>query len=178
MTSDPSRRRRMHPAGLRAAALPVALATGLAAFALARPAAAWPTMQAPLPVLPGMMNPRNAGRPLGHWAGMLPDPGCEAVQTELALFTGIQAEAGSYVLTETCLGSSGGLAPRTSRGHWQGLRDTTVYQLDVLSPGDPGQGMDGVRNFQLQSDGSLRELDAQLRASGPRPGWRVLSRLP
>ncbi len=146
----------------------------------ALPAAAAPFAPSgpPLPALPGMLNPRSAGRPIGRWTGMLPDPGCDAVQTLLTLSTGLQSEAGSYLLQETCLRSPGGLAPRTSQGTWRSLRNTTIFQLDVLSPGMPDQGTDAVRNFQLQSDGSLRELDAQLRSSGPRPGWRVLSRLP
>jgi len=57
----------------------------LALLALARAAQAG--VPPPLPERPGMLNPRNAGRPVGHWAGVLPDAECGAVQTELRLVT-------------------------------------------------------------------------------------------
>ena len=125
----------------------------------------------PLPAPPGMMNPRNAGRPVGHWAGTLPDAECGAVRTELRLATGLGGPDGSYLMSERCVNDPPGLPSRVSRGRWQSLRDTTVFQLLDASP-------DGVRNFALEPDGDLHELDAALREPRRSWAWRVLSRVP
>ena len=134
-------------------------------------AAAQGMVPPPLPVQPGMVNTGNAGRPVGHWAGMLPDARCGAVQTELRLATGLDEPDGLYLMSERCVGDPPGLASRVSRGRWQTLRASPVFQLLDTSP-------DGVRNFALQPDGTLHEVDAALRDPGPSWRWRVLSRLP
>ena len=142
----------------------------LALLAGAR-AAAQGVVPPPLPEWPGMVNPGNAGRLVGHWAGALADAECGAVQTELRLATGLDGPDGLYLLSERCVGDPPGLASRVSRGRWQTLRASPVFQLLDASP-------DGVRNFALQPDGNLHELDAALRDPGPSWRWRVLSRLP
>lgn len=125
----------------------------------------------PLPERPGMLNPRNAGRLIGHWEGVLPDRHCGAVRTELRLATGLDGPDGPYLMSERCVNDPPGLASRVSQGRWQTLRASTVFQLLDTSP-------DGARNFALQPDGSLHELDAGLDADGPPWRWRVLSRMP
>ena len=143
----------------------------LALLAGARAAAAQVGVPPPLPEWPGMVNPRNAGRPLGDWVGMLPDAECGAVQTELRLATGLDGLEGRYLMSERCVNDPPGLPSRVSRGRWQTLRGTTVFQLLDTSPG-------GARSFALQPDGDLHELDAALRDPGPSWRWRVLSRVP
>ena len=151
--------------GLRLVAL---LLAGVPGVALAQGPAGLP---APLPERPGMLNPRNAGRPVGHWEGVLPDRRCGAVQTELRLATGLDGPDGFYSMTERCVNDPPGLGPRVSRGRWQTLRASSVFQLLDTSP-------DGARDFALQPDGSLHELDPGLDADGPPWRWRVLSRVP
>ena len=141
----------------------------LALLALARAAQAG--VPPPLPERPGMLNPRNAGRPVGHWAGVLPDAECGAVQTELRLVTGLDGPDGSYLMSERCVNDPPGLPSRVSRGRWQTLRGSTVFQILDASP-------NGARSFALQPDGDLHELDAALRDPGPSRLWRVLSRVP
>ena len=128
-------------------------------------------LPAPLPERPGMLNPRNAGRPVGHWEGVLPDLLCGAVRTEVRLSTGLDGPDGFYSMTERCVNDPPGVDPRVSRGRWQALRGSPVFQLLDTS-------RDGARNFALQPDGSLHELDAGLDADGPPWRWRVLSRVP
>ena len=125
----------------------------------------------PLPEPPGMLNPRNAGRPVGHWEGVLPDRRCGGVRTELRLATGLDGPDGFWSMTERCVNDPPGLDPRVSRGRWQTLRGSSVFQLLDTSP-------DGVRDFALQPDGSLHELDTALDDEGPPWRWRVLSRVP
>jgi hypothetical protein len=145
--------------------MPLVLLAGL------RAAATQAGVPPPLPERPGMVNPRNAGRPVGHWAGMLPDAECGAVRTELRLVTGLDGPDGGYLMSERCVNDPPGLASRVSRGRWQTLRGSPVFQLLDASP-------DGARSFALQPDGDLHELDAALRDPGPSRRWRVLSRVP
>ena len=125
----------------------------------------------PLPERPGMLNPLNAGRPVGHWEGVLPDRRCGGVWTELDLATGLDGPDGSYSLSERCMSDPPGLPSRVGRGRWQTLRASSVFQLLDASP-------DGARNFALHPDGSLHELDAALDADGQAWRRRVLSRVP
>ena len=156
--------------GTRTRAWPVAALlawAGAGGPASAQPVSGLP----PLPERPGMLNPRNAGRPAGHWEGVLPDPQCGAVRTDLRLATGLDGPDGLYSMTERCVNDPPGLPSRVSRGRWQTLRASPVLQLLDASP-------DGARSFALQPDGDLHELDAALREPGPSRRWRVLSRVP
>lgn len=125
----------------------------------------------PLPERPGMLNPRNAGRTVGRWEGVLPDRRCGGVRTEVRLLSGLDRPDGLYSLSERCVGDPPGQPSRVSHGRWQVLRGSRVFQLlDGTAQ--------GARNFALQSDGSLHELDAQLDPEGPPARWRVLSPAP
>lgn len=125
----------------------------------------------PLPERPGMLNPRNAGRTVGRWDGVLPDPRCGGVRTEVRLLSGLDGPDGLYSLSERCVGDPPGQPSRVSHGRWQVLRGSRIFQLL------DGTAL-GARNFALQSDGSLHELDAQLDPEGPAWRWRVLSPAP
>lgn len=125
----------------------------------------------PLPERPGMLNPHNGGRPIGHWEGVLPDRRCGGVWTEIGLATGLDGPDGAYSLSERCMSDPPSLPPRISRGRWQTLRASTVFQLLDASP-------EGARNFALQPDGSLHELDGGLDPEGPPWRQRVLWRVP
>ena len=155
---------------------------GLAAALLAGACAAGPgvaqaqgtattAVPPPLPERPGMLNPRNAGRPVGHWEGVLPDRLCGAVRTELRMTTGLDGPDGLYSMSERCVNDPPGQPSRASHGRWQTLRATSIFQLLDSSP-------DGARNFALQPDGSLHELDPALDPEGSSWRWRVLSRVP
>jgi len=74
-------------------------------------------------------------------------------------------------MSERCVNDPPGLPSRVSRGRWQTLRGSTVFQLLDASP-------DEARSFALQPDGDLHELDTALREPGPSRLWRVLSRVP
>ena len=144
------------------------LACALAAGSGAAFAQGMTGLATPLPERPGMLNPRNAGRTVGRWEGVLPDRRCGGVRTEVRLLSGLDGPDGLYSLSERCVNDPPGLDSRVSRGRWQVLRGSRIFQLL------DGTAL-GARNFALQSDGSLHELDAQLDPEGPSWRWRVLS---